>query len=83
MYVVASEDGQARLEGVVVALLDETVELPDALEEDTDVTEVDCDDEDTVVELTVEETLEEAPPVLSLAPQIEGLLFAEPSVFLR
>jgi len=83
MYVVASEDGQARLEGVVVALLDETVELPDELEEDTNVTEVGCDDEDTVVELTVEEALEEAPPVLSLAPQIDGLLFAEPSVFFR
>jgi hypothetical protein len=79
--VVASEDGQARLEGVVVALLDETVELTDELEPDADVAEDDCDAEDPVVELTVEETLDEAPPVVSLAPQIEGLLFAAPRAF--
>ena len=75
----ASDDGQARFEGVNVALLDETVELPDELTEETDALEVVWDVEDTVVELTAEE----APPVISLAPQIEGLLFAVPRAFFR
>jgi hypothetical protein len=78
-YVVASEDGHAMFEGVDVALVDETVELPDELCEETDVPEV-CDVEDTVVELTVEE---EALPVMSLAPQIAEALFAAPSVFFK
>lgn len=79
-YVVASEDGQLRFEGVDVALLDETVGLPDELWEETDVPEEVCDVEDTTDELTVEE---EAPPVMSLAPQMAELLPAAPSVFLR
>ena len=77
--MVASDDGQARFEGVDIALLDETVELPDELTEETDATEEVCDVEDTVVELTAEEV----PPVKSLAPQIEGLLFAVPRAFFR
>ena len=75
------------LEGVDVVLLDETVELPDELTEETDVPEEVCDVEDKVDELTVEETVEEADeealPVMSLAPQIDGLLPAAPSDFLR
>jgi hypothetical protein len=82
-YVMASEDGQARFEGVVVALLEVTVELTDEVWPDTDVAVDDCDAEDPALELTVEETLDEAPPVVSLAPQIEGLLFAEPRVCFR
>lgn len=78
-YVVASELGQAMFEGVDVALLDETVELPDELTDETDVLEEVCDVEDTVVELT----LEEAPPVVSLAPQIAGALPAAPSDFFK
>ena len=79
-YVVASEDGHAMFEGVDVALVDETVELPDELCEETDVSEEVCDVEDAVVELTVEE---EALPVMSLAPQIAEALFAAPSVFFK
>lgn len=75
------------LEGVDVVLLDETVELPDELTEETDVPEEVCDVEDKVDELTVEEMVEEADeealPVMSLAPQIDGLLPAAPSDFLR
>ena len=70
-------------EGVDVALLDETVELPDELWEETDVPDEVCDVEDTVVELTVEEADEEALPVMSLAPQIVGLLPAAPSDFFK
>jgi hypothetical protein len=74
-------------EGVEVTLLDETVELPDELTEETDVPDEVCDVEDTEDELTVEETVEEAeeeaPPIMSLAPQIDGLLPAAPSDFLR
>lgn len=79
-YVVASDPGHAMFEGVDVALVDETVELPDELEDETDVLEEVCDVEDTVLELTVEE---EAPPVMSLAPQIAEALFAAPSVFFK
>ena len=79
-YVVASDPGHAMLEGVDVALLDETVELPDELEDETDVLEEVCDVEDTVLELTAEE---EASPVMSLAPQIAEALFAAPSVFFK
>jgi hypothetical protein len=79
-YVVASELGQAMFEGVDVALLDETAELPDELTEEADVSEEVCEVEDTVLELAVEE---ETPPVFSLAPQMEGLLPAAPRVFFR
>lgn len=79
-YVVASDPGHAMLEGVDVALVDETVELPDELTEEVVVPEEVCDVEDTVVELTLEE---EAPPVISLAPQIAEALFAAPSVFFK
>ena len=79
-YVVASDPGHAMFEGVDVALLDETVELPDELEDETDVLEEVCDVEDTVLELTVEE---EAPPVMSMATQIAEALFAAPSVFFK
>lgn len=78
-YVVASDPGHAMFEGVDVALVDETVELPDELEDETDVLEEVCDVEDTVLELTVEEP----PPVMSLAPQIADALFAAPSVFFK
>lgn len=79
-YVVASELGQAMFEGVDVALLDETVELPDELWEEEEVPEEVCDVDDTVEELTVEE---ETSPVMSLAPQIAALLPAAPRVFFR
>lgn len=79
-YVVAFEAGQAMLEGVAVALLEETVELADELEPDTDVAELDCD---AVLELTVEEAVEEVPPAMSLAPQMDGLLLAAPRFFFR
>ena len=79
-YVVASDEGQAMFEGVDVALLDETVELPDEFWEETDAPEEACDVEDTALELTVEE---ETLPVMSLAPQIAELLPAAPRVFFR
>lgn len=78
-YVEASDEGQAMFEGVEVALVEETVELPDELTEETDVLEEDCDVEDTVVELTDEET----PPVMSLAPQIAEALPAAPRDFFK
>lgn len=82
-YVVASDPGHATFEGVDVALVDETVELPDELEDETDVLEEVCDVEDTVLELTGLTVEEEAPPVMSLAPQIAEALFAAPSVFFK
>jgi hypothetical protein len=82
-YVVASELGQAMLEGVAVAVLDETVELPDEVEEETDVAEELCEEVCEVEDVAVELTVEEAPPVLSFAPQIAEALFAAPSVFFK
>lgn len=90
--MVPSEEGQATSEGVTVALLeeDDTVELADELEtllEETDVAELDCDADDTVLELAVElavdEALDETLSVKSLAPQIEELFPAAPRVFFK
>jgi hypothetical protein len=86
-YVAPSEAGQAMLEGVAVAL-DETLDATElageleALLGETEVAEPDCDPEDAVLEVAVEET-EEVPPAINLAPQIDGLFVAVPRICFR
>jgi hypothetical protein len=87
-YVVPSEAGQAMLEGEAVAL-DETLDATElageleALLEETEVAEPDCEADDAVLEVAVEETEEEVPPATNLAPQIDGLFVAVPRICFR
>jgi hypothetical protein len=86
-YVVPSEAGQAMLEGEAVALdatLDAT-ELAGELEallKDTEIADPDCEADDAVLEVAVEDT-EDVTPAFSLAPHIDGLFVAAPRTCFR
>lgn len=74
------------LDGVDVAPLEvaEVAELETWLEALDEVTaELDCDDDDPVAETVVEDTVEEAPPTMSFAPQTYEAVTADPRVLLR
>jgi hypothetical protein len=78
-YVVPSEAGQAMFEGEAVAL-DETLDATElageleALLEETEVADPDCEADDAVLEV---------PPATNLAPQIDGLFVAVPRICFR
>ena len=79
--MVASDAGHEISDGVLLAEVDvaELVVLP--LEEDRLDDDPDC--EDDVPELALELVVVPEPSVTSFAPQIAGLLTAEPSVFFK
>jgi hypothetical protein len=85
--VVASDAGQEMSDGVLLGEIDvaELVVVP--LEEDSEVTELDrmvdeldCEDDDAVLEL---ELTDVDPSVKSLAPQTAGMFTADPTACLR
>jgi hypothetical protein len=80
--VVASDAGHEISDGVLLAEVDvaELVVLP--LEEDRLDDDPDCEDDVPVLALELVDVVPE-PSVTSFAPQIAGLLTAEPSVFFK
>jgi hypothetical protein len=89
VYVVASDAGQEMSDGALLGETDvaELVVVP--LEEDSEVTELDrmvdeldCEDDDAVLELELTDVVLD-PSVKSLAPQTAGMFTADPTACLR
>ena len=89
VYVVASDAGQEMSDGALLGETDvaELVVVP--LEEDSEVIELDrmvdeldCEDDDAVLELELTDVVLD-PSVKSLAPQTVGMFTADPTACLR